>query len=212
MRRTIRRPTIVIGVDPGQAIDPPGIVAIQAAPQTNDKPLLNVVHTERLPLGTGYQAIADHVSVIATAANDQGQSTVVALDGTGVGRAVNELLHDRLQPVVGLVSITWTGATNVGGTTANPTVPKGDLLAGIQLVLEHRRLSIPAAAVALTDELLAFKARQTASGQLSGEAGPGAHDDLVAALAVALWVVDRDWRQRAQVKMASAAGILLPRT
>ncbi len=70
-------------------------------------------------------------------------STVVALDGTGVGRAVNELLDDRLHPTEGLVALTWTGAMRVGGTAVKPTVPKSDLLTGIQLALEQGRLSIP---------------------------------------------------------------------
>ena len=111
---------------------------------------------------------------------------MVSIDGTGVGRAVTELLDNRLRPTIGLVPITWTGAARPGGKAARPTVPKSDLLSGLQLALEQKRLSIPVCHSILVEELLAFRARQTPSGQLTGQASPGAHDDLIAALPATL--------------------------
>ena len=81
-------------------------------------------------------------------------------------------------------------------------VPKADLVAVVQILLESRRLKIADGlphAETLTRELQNFRYDYTANGHMrfgaGGDAlawrGEGAHDDMVLALAVAAWVAEK---------------------
>ena len=71
-------------------------------------------------------------------------------------------------------------------------MPKKDLVAGIQVILQGRRLRIAKAlplAELLTRELLNFKVKVTGAGNEAFETWrAGDHDDFVLALAVAVWL------------------------
>jgi hypothetical protein len=70
-------------------------------------------------------------------------------------------------------------------------VPKRDLLAGVQLLLEQGELKIARKlrqAGALMQELMDIQVRQTDTGRFrAGADGSGEHDDLAIALALACW-------------------------
>jgi Terminase RNaseH-like domain len=150
---------------------------------------LDVRHIERFTLGTPYPAIVDSVGQLL--ARPQMRAAVPVIDATGVGRAVVDLFkeayrHGKLgtcRPV----PITFTGGQEQHGAN----VPKRDLVARLQALLQTGRLKIadglPLADV-LTKELLAFRAKISQKGHDTYEAlRESDHDDLVMALALACW-------------------------
>jgi hypothetical protein len=73
-------------------------------------------------------------------------------------------------------------------------VPKKDLIARLQVLLEQERLkvakSLPEAEI-LVEEMLSFGSRTTESGnEVFGNFKAGSHDDLVLAICVAVWYSD----------------------
>lgn len=115
-------------------------------------------------------------------------SASLVVDATGVGRPVVDLFVGAgLQPIA--VTITAGAAPSANGTAHR--VPKRDLCAILQVLLQARRLRIAAAMcerTSLVDELLAFRVKiDGATARDSYGAGAGAHDDLVMALALACW-------------------------
>ena len=115
----------------------------------------------------------------------------VALDGTGVGAPVVELLRSAGLEC-GVTAVTITGGEKASGSGGAWSVPKRDLIAGVQLALEKGELRIARHmkdAGALVRELI--DVRITAglgTGKVRiGAHGSGQHDDLVIALALACW-------------------------
>ena len=144
---------------------------------------------ERLPLGTSYTAIADHVAELDRHPALRGQSTLV-VDATGVGAPVVDMLRgyplkSRLLPIV------LTGGQSGGPIEGAWSVPKVDLLARLQVLFEQKRLRVIKTlplAKALIDELADVRSRRQSGGQLRiGADAAGQHDDLVMAVALAVW-------------------------
>jgi hypothetical protein len=159
------------------------------------EPLFHCRHLERLKLGTSYPNVAKHVKHLMQRLANQAS---LAVDATGVGRPVIDLLRTfDLQPV----GITITGGDTV---THEPglgwRVPKRDLVSSVQVLLQTERLKfaedMPLVPV-LVQELLAFRVKISDAGHDSyGSWREGVHDDLVLALAVAAWWVQRSTRPR----------------
>jgi hypothetical protein len=107
------------------------------------------------------------------------------MDATGVGRAVLHLFkqaHAEGELVVSPRPITITSGSEPSKDGA--TVPKQDLVARLETLLAAGRLRVaPGLKLApeIRRELSAFRAKVS---------GGGAHDDLVLALAIALWGAD----------------------
>lgn len=116
----------------------------------------------------------------------------MAVDATGVGLAVTDLLRDR-----GLVfrAVTITGGDRETSEGRTHRVPKRDLVAGLQVLLQSGRLKIAAGlpdAETLRSELLNFRVKVSASGHDSYESWREKdHDDLVLAAALCSWVAAR---------------------
>lgn len=176
-----------------------------------------VTHLERLPLGTAYTELPGRLAAIearvrqawvelawrhdAEANNGcparyPGDASVeLIVDKTGVGAPVVDLLREAgLDPV----SVTITGGDEVTEPEWREVrVPKRNLAAATQVALQTRRLRIakelPDAAV-LRKELENFRARISLSGHDSYGAGEDwrkeNHDDLVLAVAMAVWYGD----------------------
>jgi hypothetical protein len=117
-----------------------------------------------------------------------------AIDRTGVGVAIWDLFkeaHAAGELVVYPKAITITSGSepNKDGST----VPKQDLIARVETLLASGRLKVAPGlklAPVIRQELSSFRAKVSATGHHQYEAGGGAHDDLVLALAIALWGVD----------------------
>ncbi|MBI3977167.1 MAG: hypothetical protein HY331_03170 [Chloroflexi bacterium] len=179
----------LLGVDLGQAQDFTALAIAETAQADPPRTYL-VRHLQRWPLGTTYPAIVEDLRAMLGQSPLAGRSVLV-VDGTGVGRAVVDLLRSARLGAP-LLPITITGGNVVTTDGAQRNVPKRDLVGVLQVLLHTRRLLIgqdlPEART-LVGELLGFQVKITDAGRDTyGAWREGAHDDLVLALAVACWL------------------------
>jgi hypothetical protein len=154
------------------------------------RPVYSLRHLERFELGTSYPAIVRAVSSLLGRPPLAQSWTALAVDKTGVGAAVCDLLRPAF-PAMATVVITGgkEATTEFGGFR----VPKADLVSVLQVLLQGRRLKIASgleAAEVLVRELSTFRAKvNIATGNESFEAWRARdHDDLVLAVALAAWL------------------------
>lgn len=185
-------PAFIAGLDLGQAADYTALVIAEKHPSAAS--CYHVRHLERFKLGTSYPKIVTRV----TALLDEPflRACPLVVDGTGCGRPVVDLfrgLGRRLVPVTITAGQTVTEAE--GGYLG---VPKRDLVGTVQVLLQNQRLRFAAElgeVQALVKELLAFEVKLTESGHDQyGCWREGVHDDLMLALALALWHSERNHR------------------
>ena len=155
------------------------------------EPVHEVRHLERLPLRTPYTEVARRVKVLMDTPPLR-DNTELAVDATGVGAAVTDQLR-----VEGLwfKSVVITGGEREAREGSTYRVPKRDLIAAAQILLQDRRLKIAPAlseAKTLIDELLNYRYRLSEAGNDTyGAWREGQHDDLVLALCLAVWAGER---------------------
>jgi hypothetical protein len=157
------------------------------------------VHLERFHLGTPYPEIELRVSKLLAHPRLQPRRPRPAIDGTEVGRAVvdlflNRCLTDEASPA------TITAGDTVRHDAWNNSqmgcwVPKRELVGSIQSGLQSGRLKfasrLPLAGT-LKKELLNFQVKiTTAANETFGAWRENTHDDLVLALAIAMWLGER---------------------
>ena len=173
-----------IGVDLGQKQDYTAIAVVERG----DRKKLLVRHVERVPLGTSYPKVVDLVGAITQHEDLVGQCCL-AVDATGVGTPVVDMLRDaRLGCDICAVTITGGEREHKNGMTWS--VPKRDLIAGVQVLMEQRELRIARGlkeAGPLMKELVGLRMTAGESGRVQMGADAGEHDDLVIALALACW-------------------------
>jgi hypothetical protein len=197
------KPVYVAGLDLGQASDYTGLAVFEGKfPQAGGPPEYAVRHLERFELHTSYTAIVERMQELFDGPPLAGG--FLAADATGVGRAVIDMLA-AAELDCRLVPITITGGHQ---TTRDPEgyfhVPKKELVATLQVLLQSRRLVIaPALALAqtLARELQFFRVKITAAANETFEAWRERdHDDLVLAVALAAWLAERVFVELAQVE------------
>jgi hypothetical protein len=200
-------PEYIVGVDLGKAQDFTAIAVLDrskvmftaADPATRQR--VSAVRTrlvamERVALATTYPDIVGRVEqVVKTLANapatvDRTRAVVtLVVDATGVGGPVVDMLRAaRLPCTMVPVEITGGSAETRSGETWR--VPKRDLVVGLQTTLQQKALEIAARLPMrgeLMNELLAMRATLTEGGRDAYAAKEGTHDDLVIALALAVW-------------------------
>jgi hypothetical protein len=153
----------------------------------------DVLSALRFELGTSYTAIVQKVAGWMSSPPYRGAPLVI--DATGVGVAVLEMFRAARMPCR-IVPVTITGGHNAAEQPGGGWhVPKKDLVAAVQAPLSGRRLAIaeqlPEAA-GLVKELKHFQGRITLAGNETFEAWRERDkDDLVLALALALWWAGR---------------------
>ena len=166
------------------------------------RPEYRVRHLERPPLGTRYTEIVERVVELVTQLG--GGRPVLAVDATGVGRPVIDMLRKRMREElkgtdtsVDNCTVTITGGDSV---TKNPDgglrVPKRDLISATLVLLQNGQLKIAeglALRETLVKELLNFRVKiNIATAHDSYEAWrEGDHDDLVLSVALACWAGER---------------------
>ena len=147
-------------------------------------PIFQVGHLERVPLGTSYPGIVAHVGRLLRKLPGDPE---LVIDCTGVGRPIFEMfVYSGIFPI---------GVVITGGNTETRDgkvcfVPKLTLVSRLQALLHQGRLKILREldeAETLVRELQDFRAEHTAAGHLTFNARSGKHDDLVLALAIAVW-------------------------
>lgn len=203
-----------LGLDLGQAADYSALSILEALQGGRDD-TYNCRHLQRWPLRTPYpQIVSDVAGMVRSPELRAVPPIIVAIDATGVGAPVVDLFRaefgderkiqlrvipidgrpmPQLSPPVKLCPVQITGGDQVTRDGDLTRVPKRDLVSVAQVALQTERLKIaPALAEAktLTQELLNFKVKinlETAHDSY-GAWREGQHDDLVLAVALALWL------------------------
>ena len=192
----------IVGLDVGQSIDPSAICALnyrivpgedwvlddrsRVWKQTKTERFL-VRHLERLPLGMPYPQQIEHV------ANLLGREPLIgatfALDFTGCGRPVaDQFERAGLRPQKVLITA-GNEVTMHGGNIHH--VPKGFLVSGLESRMHSGELKIAAdltESPVLKEELRDFGRKVSESGRVTYNARSGAHDDLILAICIALFI------------------------
>jgi hypothetical protein len=139
---------------------------------------LTVRHLERMPLGTPYPRVVERVCAIVRNPKLGGDCRLV-VDSTGIGVPVVDLL--RAAGLSGrLTAVTITGGESARGNGEVWSVPRKDLLAGLEVLLDASEIQISrtlSETATLVKELTSLRT----SGHSTG------HDDLVLAVALACW-------------------------
>jgi hypothetical protein len=199
----------IVGVDLGQSSDPTAVAVLhhhreplqtwttvkspggggtirQDAPDHFDVRFL-----QRLPLGMSYPAQVDHVAAVI-ARRPLLNNCELVIDETGVGRPVGDIFERAgLRPV--RITIT-SGSEPQRLNDKCWHVPKLTLISNLDARLHMRELRFAAElteAGAMADELKDFQRKVGVAGRYSYEARVGKHDDLVLAVAIALWAAVR---------------------
>ncbi len=201
------------GLDLGQAHDYTALAVAQQFPDPAGA-RYEVSWLQRFALGTPYPAIVTNVAELlrriaaqATrsppepgsqyadrAYEGQGVSQALVVDATGVGRPVIDMLRRESLPAT-RYDVTITGGDRVQHEGNAWRVPKRELVSTVQVLLQAKRLGIaqqlPEAAT-LSRELLNFQVKisDTAHDRY-GAWREGTHDDLVLAVALAVWCGER---------------------
>ncbi|SPF32600.1 conserved hypothetical protein [Candidatus Sulfopaludibacter sp. SbA4] len=188
-----------VGVDLGQSRDFTAIAVVEmvevkgewdaAAYAWRKETVFRLRFLERVPLGTPYPEVVDRV-VEVTRSRELAGRCHVAVDGTGVGRPVVDLLRSARPGGVLMPAIITNGdfETRDHGYYR---VPKRDLIIGLQVLLQGGALQISSAlkhGPELVKEMADMQVRVTPSGnEQYGAWREGTHDDLIFAVALACW-------------------------
>jgi hypothetical protein len=198
-----------VGVDLGQSRDPTAIAVVETEKlvrcwrderdrigQEVEGVVHRVRHLERLPLNMPYPMQVAHVRRLVMSPLLKGEGSgppALVIDETGVGKAVADMFEaDGLRP-----ERVWITAGLEEGRGASPRshrVPKIQLVSRLQAALHASDVKFaPALAEAptLEHELAEFRMRFTPGGSAVFGAREGRHDDLVLAVAIALWWASR---------------------
>jgi hypothetical protein len=195
-----RPPTYVSGLDLGQASDFTALAVLEKWVSPDPTPTgkhvahYDVRHLERFQLGSSYGVITERL--VQLFAEPPLKRSVLAVDRTGVGRAVVGMIQDA-RPAASLLPITITAGhradrdENAGGWR----VPKKDLVGVLQVLLQERRIKVAPRlpeAQTLVKELQNFRVKVTTAANEIYEAWrEGQHDDLVLAVGIAAWAAER---------------------
>ena len=197
------RHVFLIGVDLGQRRDHSAVAVVERMPREargfdpvawrmNVEALPDewvVRHLERMPLGTPYTEVTERVVALARHPRLQGSCRLV-VDATGVGMPVVDMLR-AARPGCAILPVWITGGEKERFDGAVWRVPKLDLLARLQALLETKRLRIPRRmreTERLMRELMSMRSERRASEHLKvGAEGAGEHDDLALAVGLAVW-------------------------
>jgi hypothetical protein len=192
------------GLDLGQAQDYSALAVVERTrlPDPNDKDRtvnhFAVRHLRRWELGTSYPKVVEDVRQMME--TDPMPGSVLAIDATGVGKAVVDLFRTAKPKIAcELRAITITFGAQVNEEAERITVPKKDLVAAMQTAVQLRRFQIAPGlkdAKVLGRELQQFRVKITAAGNETFEAWRERdHDDLVLATALAVWSANKPRRR-----------------
>jgi hypothetical protein len=201
------RTEYVMGVDLGQKRDHTAIAILERSDVIySERDALTWAHFEkteyrlrflkRLELGLTYPQIVEKVETIVRALQKEcgswgnRPSLALVVDETGVGTAVVDLLR-RCGLGCELVPVTITPGEREVRTKCGWNVPKRELVTGLQVMYENDELLMSGELNqldVLLKELAEMQVRRSPTGHESFAVWrEGVHDDLVLAVALAVW-------------------------
>jgi len=194
-----------VGLDLGKLQDYSALCVIERTRPPEGETTYAVRHLRRWPLGTSYTSVADDVADLAY--RPELKLPRIAADATGVGTAVMEMIGQALRAKAGSGYCAQLCPVLIGGGHAvrhdsdlTWHVAKVELVSVLRALLPSRRLKIAnelADAKILVAELKAFSVKITQAGNERFEAWRERdHDDLVLAVAMALWLAEKCPRGR----------------
>jgi len=189
-----------VGVDLGQARDFTAVAVVEKAELRDGwdpvaygwrkRVRLLVRFLERVPLGTTYPDVVERVVGVTRAAELTGRCDL-AVDATGVGRPVVDLLEGRRLGCRRFLPAVITGGERESYSEGYYRLPKRDLMTWMQVLLQRGDLQIAARLAfreELVEEMRLMETRTTKAGREQfGAWREGAHDDLVFAVALGCW-------------------------
>ncbi|MEI9992072.1 MAG: hypothetical protein WDM86_18800 [Rhizomicrobium sp.] len=195
--KAVSEHSFVLAADLGQSADPTAIAVMErvvtshvyySGQETAAGETFDVRYLRRLPLGLSYvDQVQEMARLLGRPPLSEGCEFVI--DATGVGRPVADLWdHGGHKPI--RVTITGGDRQSARGVR-NWHVPKQTLISALDARLHSGQLRFAAdlaEAGAMADELKNFRRSVSAAGRYSYDARVGKHDDLVLAVALALWV------------------------
>ena len=177
----------VVGLDLGPAAEPTGLAVVERVPAGKGLEYA-VRHLVRFPPGTSFATIATTLGEVI----DKGglAKPPIIVDVTAVGPKVLPVVR-RESKQHWIVPVVLTAGLKAEEVDRTWRVPQRDLVTGLQLLLQERRLKVAPGlpeADLLVRELTAFRAKVTLNADADvadWRANPG--DDLVLAIALACW-------------------------
>jgi hypothetical protein len=187
--------TTIVGLDLGQRADFTALAGVERQ-QLGDAPAEYRVRRLRRWREIPYTAIRDEL-VERLPAWGLGADDRLVLDETGVGVAVADMIREAKLPV-GVTPVTITAGSEATRVGQSWHVPKRDLVSTVAVLLEQRRIQVadglPESAT-LRSELGTFRTKISPAGyDTYGAWREGEHDDLVLAVALAVWFGERPAR------------------
>jgi len=176
----------VVGVDLGQTADYTAITILEERERNS----YDVRYLERLR-NTPYPSIVRRLDHLVKRLPERPS---MAVDATGVGRPVIDMIRDANLPA-NVYAITLTGGDAVTQDGMERHVPKRDVASTIAVLLQTERLRIARGlreSETLLRELLNFRVKISLSGHDTYEAWrEQEHDDLVLAVGLAAWLFEK---------------------
>lgn len=185
-------PELTIGVDLGKTNDYTAICVLETE-RDGKTAMHHARHLERFRIGLPYPRQVERIVALRDAVAKLGTPRLV-VDQTGVGQAVVDMLRDA---GLRLTAVTITGGDSLTrGPGGDVRIPKRDLISSLQVAVQNGQLKVSAAnplAGALEEEMLAFRVSINDRGHDSygNDSRESGHDDLVLALALAVWQAER---------------------
>lgn len=211
----------VMGSDLGQSQDPTAIAVLHHTRTPLDswttdmvrrtirqdvEEFYDIEHAERVPLNTSYPDVVEHIRQLLDRPPLRDRCDLV-IDESGVGRAVGDMFEAAgLRPI----RVTITSGIDAVRQPERPrcwSVGKPYLISGVDARLHSGELRFAAEigeASALAEELKDFRRHVTDAGRATYQARTGRHDDLVLAVAIALWWADE--RPKHRIRQGSVMG------
>jgi hypothetical protein len=183
-------PDYVSGLDIGQVTEHSALAVLEKETRHDGTGVYSLRHLERFELHTKYPDIVAAVKALCARPPLAGSALVVDL--TGVGKPVLKLLY-AAEINASLIRIAMTAGTKAVQDDDNTwLVPKTELVSALQILLQSGRLLIARElkhAKTLEKELMSFRTKVTLQGtEPSAAWREGPHDDLVLAVAIAVWM------------------------
>jgi hypothetical protein len=196
----------IVSVDLGQSTDPTAIAVLHWCSRPLDtwthknflhrqdvQEHIDVRHLERLPLGMAYPAVVQHVANLLArpplCGDEDFPAAELVIDESGVGRAVGDIFEAAGMRTKRVTITAGTEATSGHGLNRYH-VAKTILISQLDAALHIGRLRFASAladAAAMAEELKDFRRKVSDAGRSSYAARTGSHDDLVLAVAIAIW-------------------------